>query len=161
MPSVSVPLKGEKGWDALQRTRRTFWNKSANNVLSAHFKSTEFFTHDASAPPTLARPAMVALCRVYLEPMRARFGQCLILSGYRHELYNQAIHGARNSQHVYEQNYESVAADLRFQKGNPAQWAAYARGLRTKAGSRGGVGRYDRSGFVHVDNRSYKADWTG
>lgn len=161
MPSVSVPLKGEKGWEALQRTRRQFWAKGTNNALSAHFKASEFYTHDGSAPPTLARPAMAALARVYLEPMRAKFGTCLVLSGYRHERYNQEIHGARNSQHVYENSFEAVAADLRFQKGTPAQWAAFARGLRAKQGGRGGVGRYDRSGFVHVDNRGYKADWSG
>jgi hypothetical protein len=161
MPSVSVPLKGEKGWDVLQRQRRAFWAKGTNNALSKNFKASEFYTHDGSAPPTLARPAMIDLCRVYLEPMREKFGTCFVLSGYRHELYNQAIHGARNSQHVYEQNFESVASDVRFAKGTPAQWAAFARGLRGNAGGRGGVGRYDKSGFVHVDNRNYKADWSG
>jgi hypothetical protein len=51
---------------------------------------------------------------------------------------------------------------LRFDKGTPAQWAAFARGLRaSKNNGNGGVGRYDHSGFVHVDNRGYKADWTG
>ncbi len=104
---------------------------------------------------------MIAHARIYLEPMREQFGTCYILSGYRHELYNQAIGGAFHSQHIYEESFESVATDLRFEKGTPAQWAAYARGLRTKNGSRGGVGRYDNQGFVHVDNRGYKADWSG
>jgi len=161
MPSVSVPLKDAKGWDVLQRQRRTFWNKGANNVLSKNFKATEFWCHDGSAPPILARPAMIALCRVFLEPMREKFGTALVLSGYRHELYNQAIGGARFSQHVYEQTFEAVAADMRFAKGTPAQWAAFARGLRAKEGGRGGVGRYDEAGFIHCDNRSWKADWTG
>ena len=144
------------------RQRRTFWAKGTNNTISQHFKASEFYCHDGSAPPTLARPGMQALARVFLEPMREHFGTCYILSGYRHELYNQAIGGARFSQHVYEQSFEAVATDLRFAKGTPAQWAAYARGLRSKsAGGRGGVGRYDQAGFVHVDNRSYKADWSG
>ena len=90
-----------------------------------------------------------------------RFGTCIILSGYRHELYNRRIGGARHSQHIYEQSFESVAADVKFRKGTPAQWAAYARGLRGKMGGKGGVGRYDRLGFVHVDNRGWKADWSG
>jgi len=162
MPSVSVPLKGAPGWDALQKTRRTFWKQPQRNQLTTHFKADEFYCHDASAPPTKAEPAMIRLCQVFLEPMRAKFGECQILSGYRHELYNQAIHGARNSQHIYDNSYESVAADLRFPKGTPAQWATEAKRLRTtKNKGRGGVGRYDRSGFVHVDNRPYKADWTG
>lgn len=162
MPSVSVPLKGEKGWDTLMQQRREFWAKDNNNVLSPHFRAHEFYCHDASACPTLARPAMVKLCKVFLEPMRTKFGTCYILSGYRHTLYNAAIGGARQSQHIYEYNYESVATDLRFAKGNPAQWAAEARRIRTANNKgRGGVGRYDRAGFVHVDNRLYKADWSG
>src|SRR5262245_21755082 len=128
MPSISVPLKGAPGWDALMRKRRRFWNKGRNNQLTLHFKATEFETHDGSACPINARPAMVRLCRAYLEPMRAKFGECTVLSGYRHERYNRAIGGARHSQHIYEQTFESVASDLRFRKGTPVQWAAYARG---------------------------------
>lgn len=162
MPSVSVPLKGEKGWDALQATRRKFWKQPQRNQLTPHFKADEFWCHDGSAPPTKAEPAMIRLCQVFLEPMRNKFGEAQVLSGYRHERYNQAIHGARNSQHVYEQSYECVAADMRFARGTPALWAAEARRIRTtKNKGRGGVGRYDRSGFVHIDNRGYKADWSG
>ena len=162
MPSVSVPLKGANGWAALMAKRRAYWAKGDNNVLSQHFKATEFYCHDGSAVPTSARPALVRLCETFLEPMRAKFGACLILSGYRHELYNARIGGATQSQHIYEQGFESVAADLRFQKGSPALWAAEAKRLRkTRNGGDGGIGRYDRSGFVHVDNRGYKADWTG
>jgi hypothetical protein len=162
MPSVSVPLAGTPGWVALQKTRRAFWKKAANNTLTPHFKATEFYTHDGSAPPIVARPAMVKLCRAFLEPMRAKFGTCFVLSGYRHEKYNAMIGGARHSQHIYEHDFESVAADLRFQRGNPAQWAAEAKRLRAaRLNGKGGVGRYDTSGFVHVDNRGYKADWSG
>ena len=96
---------------------------------------------------------MVKLCKAYLEPMRTKFGTCYVLSGYRHELYNRRIGGARHSQHIYEQTSSRVAADMRFAKGTPAQWAAEAKRLRTKAGGKGGVGRYDRSGFCHIDNR--------
>ena len=95
--------------------------------------------------------------------MRTKFGACVVLSGYRHELYNARIGGARHSQHIYEQGFESVAADLRFAKGTPG--AVGRRGEdgygQARTGGKGGVGRYDRSGFCHVDNRLYKADWTG
>ena len=161
MPSVNVPQAGTDGWTKLQRQRRTFWAKEAHNNLTPNFKASEFMCHDGSYCPVVARPAMAKLCRVYLEPMRAKFGVCYVLSGYRHELYNARIGGARHSQHIYEDNFESVAADLRFQRGTPAQWSAFAKGLRGKAGGTGGIGRYDRSGFVHVDNRTYAATWTG
>lgn len=162
MPSVSVPLKGEKGWTILMQQRRDFWKAAGHDQLTPHFKASEFWCHDASPPPILARPGMIRLCQVFLEPMRAKFGTCLILSGYRHTLYNAMVRGARQSQHIYEEGFESVAADLRFQFGSPQEWAVFARGIRaTKNGGRGGVGRYDRSGFVHVDNRPWTADWSG
>jgi Peptidase M15 len=161
MPSISVPLKDHKGWDTLMKQRRDWWAKNNRNQLTPHFKATEFYTHDGSAVPIVARPALIRLCKDFLEPLRAKFGEvCFVLSGYRHELYNQQIGGARFSQHVYENNFESVAADLRFPKGTPAQWGAEAKRLRTKHGGKGGVGIYPRSGFIHVDNRNYKADWS-
>jgi hypothetical protein len=162
MPSVSVPLHGAPGWAKLQTQRKTFWAQGDTNVLGEHFKASEFCCHDGSWPPIVARPGMVKLVEVFLEPLRAKFGPCLILSGYRHQLYNASIGGARQSQHIYEDNFESVAADLRFQSGTPMAWAAEARRIRTtKNKGQGGVGRYDRSGFIHCDNRSWKADWSG
>lgn len=161
MPSVSVPLKGEKGWNTLCEQRKKFWREGKNNILTPNFKATEFYTHDGTPCPTAARNAMVRLCKTYLEPMRKKFGTCLVLSGYRHERYNQRIGGARHSQHIYEHDFESVAADLRFEKGSPALWGAEAKRLRLKAGGDGGVGIYPRQGFVHVDNRNYRADWSG
>ena len=162
MPSVSVPLKTGEGWAKLMAQRKAFWAKDGNDRLSAHFRASEFYCNDGSPCPITSRPGMVALCVVFLEPLRAKFGACFVLSGYRHTLYNAAIGGARESQHIYEQTFESVAADLRFQKGSPALWAAEAKRLRTSRNNgKGGVGRYDRSGFVHVDNRTWKADWAG
>jgi Peptidase M15 len=160
MPSVSVPLKGERGWEALVRNRKEWWAKENRNKLTANFKATEFYTHDGTPCPTTSRNAMVRLCRDYLEPLRKKFGTAFVLSGYRHEAYNQRIGGARHSQHIYEHSFENVAADMRFQKGTPAMWAAEAKRLRTKHGGKGGIGVYPRSGFVHVDNRNYKADWS-
>lgn len=162
MPSVSVPLKGGKGWTTLMTQRREFWAEDDRDQLTEHFRAVEFYCHDGSPCPTTARPAMVKLCEVFLEPMRAKFGTALVLSGYRHRAYNSMIGGAIQSQHIYEDGFESVAADMKFQRGTPAQWAAEARRLRTSSNKgRGGVGRYDRAGFVHVDSRPYKADWSG
>jgi Peptidase M15 len=160
MPSISVPLKDARGWDALMKQRRDWWAKQNRNKLTANFKATEFYTHDGSPCPTVSRNGMVRLCQDYLEPLRAKFGTANVLSGYRHELYNAKIHGARNSQHIYENTFESVAADMRFQRGTPAQWGAEAKRLRTKCGGKGGIGIYPKSGFLHIDNRGYKADWS-
>jgi Peptidase M15 len=160
VPSVNVPLAGTEGWKKLQVQRKAFWAKDNNNQLSQHFRAGEFHCHDGSYSPISARPAMIRLCKTFLEPMRAKFGACHVLSGYRHRLYNARIGGARHSQHVYEDGYESVAADLRFARGTPAQWVAFAKTLRSKNKGHGGIGRYDRSGFVHVDNRGYSATWS-
>ena len=162
MPSVSVPLYGTPNWKLLQAERRKFWAKGDNMMLTAHYRASEFYCHDGSAVPIAARPGLVRLCKSFLEPMRAKFGTCFVLSGYRHERYNAGIHGARHSQHIYEQSFESVAADVRFARGSPALWAAEAKRLRkSRNGDKGGVGRYDRAGFVHIDNRGWKADWSG
>ena len=93
--------------------------------------------------------------------MRAKFGACTVLSGYRHRAYNRAIGGAMYSQHIYDVTPDTVAADLRFVKGAPKNWAAYAKTLRAKYKKGGGVGIYIASDFVHVDNRHYNADWSG
>lgn len=162
MPSVSVPLKGEKGWDVLMKQRRDFWAKPGNMKLTPNFRATEFYCNDGSPCPTNARPAMVRLATVFLEPLRKKFGACIVNSGYRHTLYNASVGGAKNSQHIYEQTFENVASDVRFAKGTPTQWAAEAKKIRTsKNGGKGGIGLYIRQGFVHIDNRAYKADWTG
>ena len=84
MPSVNVPQAGTEGWDKLMRQRRTFWAKDDHDRLTTNFRAVELHCHDGSYCPISARPAMVQLCRVFLEPMRLRFGPCHVLSGYRH-----------------------------------------------------------------------------
>ena len=122
--------------------------------LSPHFHAREFNCKDGRKVPTFAYPALKRLCVGYLEPMRTMFGPCLVMSGYRPADYNARIGGAKYSQHIYELTPDSVAADLIFRTGTPAQWAALADNLGA-----GGVGRYPS--FVHVDNRPVKARWTG
>ena len=161
MPSVSVPLKDAPGWDALMRKRREFWKKPENYKLSPRFVAAEFACHDGSvcADQRAAGDgqAVQNLPGAHASEVRCRSSAVRLPA----EVYNRRIGGARHSQHIYEHDFESVAADMRFARGSPAQWAAEAKRLRTKAGGKGGVGRYDRSGFVHVDNRGYKADWSG
>jgi hypothetical protein len=122
--------------------------------LTTNFHAREFACKDGRQVPLFAYPALRRLCAMYLEPLRSTFGPCLVMSGYRPADYNARIGGARFSQHIYELTPDSVAADLIFRTGTPAQWAALAENLGA-----GGVGRY--SSFVHVDNRPHRSRWTG
>lgn len=128
-------------------------------VLTRNFNIKEFACHDGRQVPKIAVPALTKLCLEYLEPMRAKFGTCHVLSGYRPRDYNARIGGAKYSQHIYELTPESVAADTFYDRGTPADWAEYARMLARKR-RLGGVGQYNRSHFVHIDNGP-KRDWWG
>lgn len=128
----------------------------AAGQLTPHFNIREFDCHDGRHVPAVAVPALTRLCHDLLEPMRAHFGPAHVLSGYRPVDYNARIGGAKYSQHIYELTPSCVAADMTFRMGTPADWANFADQLDA-----GGVGRYDHSGFVHVDNRPGRARWTG
>lgn len=128
--------------------------------LSSHFNVAEFDCHDGRKVPKVAEAALARLCVQFLEPMRAKFGPGRVLSGYRHAAYNARIGGATKSQHNYDDDPSTVAADSTWSKGTPAQWAAEARRLSDRLGF-GGVGEYRGSGFCHTDNRRYKARWSG
>lgn len=104
------------------------------------------------------------LCHTFLEDMRERFGRCTILSGFRTPSWNTHVGGASQSFHVYIRRDpgEGVAADCRFERGTPEDWARYANRLRSeKRGGKGGIGVYPTKGFVHLDTRDVKADWAG
>jgi uncharacterized protein YcbK (DUF882 family) len=116
--------------------------------ITAHFRVAEFDCHDGRTVPVEAHEALHRLCDQYLEKMRAKFGPAQVLSGFRPRDYNDRIGGAQKSIHCYEEHPAEVAADTRYARGTPAAWAAYAESLGAP-----GVGRYDQSGFVHIDNR--------
>lgn len=143
--------------------------------LSTHFTVEEFDCNDGRRVPVASIPALEELCVHMLEPLRAKYGPAHVNSGYRHEDYNRSIGGAMFSQHIYDQDPRSVAADVRFARGTPAQWARSARwrfrfkrrwngtaiALRfRRLGKRGGVGQYDAAGFVHLDSGP-RRDWSG
>jgi hypothetical protein len=135
-------------------------NPGGRTQLSDHFNVREFDCHDGRKVPKAAEAALARLCVEFLEPMRRKFGPGKVLSGYRHRAYNIRIGGAQFSQHNYDDDPSTVAADTTWSKGTPAQWAAEARRLSDRLGY-GGVGEYQRSGFVHCDNRRYTARWSG
>ena len=74
-----------------------------------------------------------------------------LLSGYRTPATNAALKGsARDSMHMYGR-----AADIRIPGVAAADLAALMRLLQV-----GGVGRYDRQRFVHIDSGKPRS-WTG
>lgn len=83
-------------------------------MLSEHFSLREM-TRSGEAieryidntPTQEAISNMIVLCRNVLEPIRRRFGVTRITSGYRCRQLNQAIGGAKNSQHM-----KGEAADI-------------------------------------------------
>jgi uncharacterized protein YcbK (DUF882 family) len=131
--------------------------------LSPHFATEEFRCRDGHDVPASSIPALRELCVNMLEPLRAKYGRCHVNSGYRTRPYNASIGGARYSQHIYTDTPGSVAADVTFAKGGPAQWARSARWrFRFKPvwrkRARGGVGLY--GSFVHLDSGA-RRDWSG
>jgi hypothetical protein len=125
--------------------------------ITKNFNLKEFACHDGSPVPAKAHGAIRRLCLAYLEPMRAKFGSCTVLSGYRHKAYNRRIGGASQS-HIYDLD-PSPNAGQSYVRGNPV--IVNAVGPETGYGKGGGFGRYDRSGFVHCDNRRYNSNWSG
>lgn len=123
--------------------------------LTEHFVLAEFDCSDGTKVPAAARDELVALCRGYLEPLRARYGRVTVHSGYRTAAVNRRVGGAVNSFHRYDlAGRYGVAADVTCAKGRPSDWATFLEQLRA-----GGVGRY--GSFVHVDNRRVLARWRG
>ena len=131
--------------------------RASADQLSPHFNVREFDCKNGQKVPAKAVPALRKLCLTFLEPMRTTFGPGHVLSGYRPRAYNASVGGVPLSQHIYELTPQSVASDTMWAKGNPAQWARKARQIAA-ARREGGVGRYDESGFVHIDNGP-RRDW--
>jgi hypothetical protein len=131
--------------------------------LTAHFHLREFYCKDGTRPRGGRWRTYRALCRQILEPMRDRFGPCSVHSGYRTPRHNAAVGGERGSYHVNDwHDVDDVAADVSFARGTAVEWAEYAALLRGRnRNGRGGVGRYPHRGFVHIDTRDYRADWSG
>jgi uncharacterized protein YcbK (DUF882 family) len=133
--------------------------------LSAHFTIEEFDCHDGQKVPVRRHARYRRLCAAILEPMRARWGLATVVSGYRDPPYNARIGGATRSAHMCGDGggLVAVAADVRFERGSPQDWGAHADELlRERLPPGGGLGVYPGpGGWVHVDDRSYLARWTG
>ena len=157
------PIALMAGSISAKRKKKPRGRRNPNVKLSENFRSGEFWCNDGTPYRQGRGETYRYICETFLEPMRRRFGACTVTSAYRTKAYNAKVGGASASIHVNElHDKDDVAVDVFFAKGTPAEWAQMARSIRTKTrGGRGGVGRYDESGFVHIDTRDYKADWSG
>jgi len=129
--------------------------------LSKHFTVEEFDCHDGTKVGKRDYNGLEYLCKVYLEPLRKKYGRVTVNSGYRTTAYNRKIGGASNSFHIYTaHDGNDQAADITCAKGGPRDWHRTLNTIRArKRKGKGGLGLYAR--FVHVDIRDYKADWRG
>lgn len=131
--------------------------------LSPHFTIEEFDCKDGSKVRSSHADAFEYLASELLEPLRQRFGRCTVVSGYRTPGHNRAVGGARNSFHVNDfHDGDDVACDVRFAKGSVTQWHQAAEQLLSqKRNGKGGLGKYVRGGFIHIDTRDYESRWEG
>lgn len=125
---------------------------TSSTRLTPHFTLGEFAEKDGTLPPAQSVQSLTRLCREVLEPMRARFGVCTIVSGCRSVVHNKAVGGSGDSRHLYSKHLDSPAVDVVFARQGPEQWAALAISMRV-----GGVGLYP--GHVHLDQRRTRVRW--
>jgi hypothetical protein len=137
---------------ALERRRYpgTSWQRYQ---LSPHFRLGEFFSLPQPQPPA----ATMRMCRHFavslLEPLRDRYGACVIVSGYRTPVHNAAVGGARWSWHVWDWHPGEMGVDVAFSRGQPSEWGAAAA-----QGRAGGIGVY--AAHLHLDSRPGRVTWS-
>lgn len=113
--------------------------------VSPHFRLGEFI-RDTREPPSTATVDMVAdFATDILEPLRGRYGACIIVSGHRTPARNRQVGGAPRSWHVWEWHPGEMAVDVTFRRSTPVVWAHAAMD-----GLAGGIGTY-RS-HLHLDS---------
>lgn len=138
-------VKGEKPMVEINAYSK---KKDGGKKLSTNFTVKEFACGDGTDTVFVA-PRLVMV----LQSIRSHFGKAVTIhSGYRTPPYNTKVGGVSNSQHTY-----GTAADISVKGVSVANVAAYARSIMPDWG---GVGIYSKKGFVHVDVRETRADWT-
>lgn len=82
------------------------------NFSLAEFEKSEVamaYSIDNSVPSALILTNIYYLCLNHLQPLRNRFGRCIITSGYRCEQLNYKVGGSITSSHL-----QGFAADFMF-----------------------------------------------
>ena len=128
-----------------------------------HFKAHEFLVKGGSHatnglntdPPKELWPNVIELAKV-LDEFRERVGHPIVLtSAYRSPAYNQAIGGAKASQH---KEFRAVDFVVKGSGTGPRDWAAILDKMRREENFfKGGLHAYNS--FVHVDTRGWNANW--
>lgn len=115
--------------------------------LSAHFNEDEFrCRHCGRLPERGMSPVLIAK----LEQLRDSVGKPLVIaSGYRCPMHNKAVNGAPKSQHLLGTAADVIATGIGV---DALAQAAERIGF-------GGIGKYHRQQFVHVDVRPGTARW--
>src|SRR4051794_22518974 len=113
--------------------------------VSAHFRLGEFIRDQTEAPPRATVDMVAHFAERVLEPLRQKFGRCIIVSGHRSPIRNREVGGAPHSWHVWEWHPGEMGVDVIFARATPPIWAEEA-----SQGHAGGIGTY-RS-HVHLDS---------
>ena len=114
--------------------------------LSEHFSDYEFKCKCGNCELVEPPKELIEV----LEDVRGHFGKPItIMSGYRCEVHNKNVGGARYSKHKL-----GIAADIKVLGASPNDVQEY---LLNKYTDKYGIGRY--AYFTHIDVRDCKARW--
>lgn len=142
-----------------QRRAKIREQRRDKSKSSKWFAIAEADCKDGTPVPQGIEDELIEHYRKVLDPMREKFGRGTITSGFRTggaNGWNARVGGVPDSYHVYTERMTAPATDVVFAMDTPSQWGAEARRLLAASG---GVGQYNRSGFVHVDRRGYVSIW--
>lgn len=117
--------------------------------LSTSFLLSEFDCNSGEEVPELYVPNLLRLCNEVLQPLRARWGPLVVVSGWRSKPWNDRVGGAKKSTHLTGQGCD--VRPLRISdvpKFHDDVLALYKAG---QLPALGGLGEYKN--WVHVDTR--------
>lgn len=126
-------------------------NVTPYKVLYPHFK-TRGRERNSIPPRYMWRNISKTLRVIDAMASRMRALPKPLVSVYRSPIYNRAVRGRTQSQHL-----QNRAVDVQFYGVSAYTVSAVARKMRAEGSFKGGVGRY--SSFTHVDTRGSNADW--